>query len=576
MTRIGLDTETTPFSDTISPREVGLWGVSYYEKGLEPQYTEDQNLFFSRLFNDDHKSFHNAKFDLNVLERAGYKVNGRIDDTMIMAILDDESRFGGNGVKNLVKGLWDQTRYNYKDLVKIIAKEEGLKLKEVTPQVLRHHPIFHEYAKLDAQDTYNLYTYLEPRLRKQGLWGLYNDLELPIMHLSRRMENRGIMLNREYLGRIHEWWSVELVDIESRIYKVVGKDGWDIHNTGHLRDILYNHLSLPCLKKTKKGQKSTGYEALMLLKHRHPVVPLLFEFREVYKLLTSYTKPLLEYCHKKGDVIHPVFNQLAAGTGRASGGTDKQEDGVKKTFGDVSIQTIPVRSGRGRLLRGIFMARPGYKLIAADFDQLELRIMAHFSEDQDFIECFHRGEDPHLDTAKALGVERFIGKTVNFAIPYGATAKRVAFTADIEVAEAKSALEKFNLERPKVASFFNQVIHFAKKHGYTFTLYGRRRRFHKIDDPHDGWKYHNAARNSPIQGTAADVCKKAMLRCDEAFGDEAPELAQVHDEILFEVPENKVDRIVPQVVERMSGCANLKVPLTVGVGVGDTWLEAKG
>lgn len=568
---IGLDTETEPFIKKVrGPRDVKLWGVSVCD-GERSFYSEDQHLFAPYLSCPENKALTNAKFDLCVLERSGFEVKGRIDDIYLMGCLDDENR--KNGLKPLAAHFLGGEVLEYKELVKKIAEAEGIKIKDVTEDILRHHPIFAKYAENDAVYPRQLFPILKTRLENQGLWSVYDDIERPLLHVVKRMEDRGIRLNVPLLRQLKLEWEALLETKEKFVFLHTGYSGFNIHNRNHLEDILYDKLKLPCPHTTEKGERSVDKKALYKIKDRHPAVGAIIGYKELFKLLTSYVYPLLEY-GDNNETLHPVFNQMGAETGRGSGGKDKQEGGIKSGY-DTSIQTIPIRNEYGKRLREVFIPREGFRLVSADYSQQELRVLAHFSEDEKMIEAFKNGADIHEQTAKATGCTRDVSKTVNFAYVYGSGAQNIADTCHISLEDAQRFMRGYRATYRKVPVFVAVVKNFARVNGYVLTAHNRRRRFPKINDPDLGWMFERAAVNTVIQGTSAEITKKAMLATDKHFGSDCRMLAQVHDEILFETPIGREEEFMHETQEIMEGVMKLKVPLKVSVKCGNSWAECK-
>lgn len=570
---IGIDTETEPFLKKVrGPKDVKLWGVSVCNEAGDTFYTEDPGLFSPYLYSIAPKVAHNSKFDLDVLDRAGYDVNGEIDDTYLMAVLDDENR--KNDLKSLAKNLLGAEVLTYKEIKKRIAESDGIKLKDVTEDALRHHPIFQEYAKNDAKYPKQLFPILETRMRNQDVLSVYKDIELPLVPVVRRMEARGIRLDVPLLRALRDEYEVELEKKKKFVYLHTGYGGWDVHNSHHLADILYNKLKLCCPRYTDKGKPSTDKKALAKLENVHPAVKTIVEFKELHKLLSGFIYPLLNR-GEQNEILHPVFNQLGANTGRGSGGRDRQEGGVESGY-DTSIQTIPVRTEHGRRLRAVFIPRGGFSLLSADFSQIELRVLAHLSEDEAMTDAFNKDLDIHEQTSLATGCTRYVAKTVNFAYVYGSGLQNIAETARISVDSARKFMSSWRQRYKKVPFFVSRVKKFVKENSYVLTAHNRRRRFPNIHDPQFGWMFERAAVNTVIQGTAAEICKLAMLRLDKTLrGSDVHLLAQVHDELLFEVPRGKEEEIKKLIKAEMESVLRLKVPLKASVNCGRNWLECK-
>ena len=414
-----------------------------------------------------------------------------------------------------------------------------------------------------------------PKLDELALGRLLEEIEVPLISVLVDMEWRGIAVDRERLKTLSEEFGEELRGLESSIYTEAGTD-FNINSTPQLRHILFEKLGLPVIKKTKTGA-STDADVLAQLAGLGFMLPgLLLEFRELSKLKSTYVDALPNYVNPTTGRIHTSFNQTGAATGRLSSS-------------DPNLQNIPVRTARGGLIRQCFVAPAGCRFIAADYSQIELRVLAHLSEDEAFIGAFKKGGDIHRETAAAIfGVApedvtsdmRGRAKTINFATIYGQGPYALSRQLSISVSEAKEFIRVYFERFAGVRSFLDRTIERARQLGYVETLFGRRRYIPELKDSNHNVRAfgERTAMNSPMQGSAADLIKAAMINLAAALdreGLEAAMVLQVHDELLLEAPEGEVEVACEIVRREMEGAAKLEVPVVVDVGVGSNWLDAK-
>ena len=408
-----------------------------------------------------------------------------------------------------------------------------------------------------------------------ALWNLYNEVELPLAEVLHEMQQAGVRVDVEMLKQAEEQLSKELATLEQGIYMVAGMT-FNVNSPKQVGEVLFDQLKLDTkAKKSKTGQYSTSEEVLLGLKGKHKVVGMILEYRELKKLISTYISALPTYINPETGKIHTTYNQTVTATGRLSSSNP-------------NLQNLPIRSERGQLIRQAVIPDDGCVFLSADYSQIELRLMAHFSQDPHMVEAFCSGQDVHAATAaKIFGVEiedvtkeqRRQAKTANFGIIYGISAFGLAQQLDCSRAEAKALIDGYFAAFPGVIDYIERQKQFAREHGYAVTLFGRKRYLPDILS-------HNAtvrsfaernAVNSPIQGTAADIIKMAMVTIHNRLRNEglkAQMIMQVHDELNFNVPIDEVDKVREIVVDEMQNVVHLTVPLIADCGVGNNWLQA--
>ena len=408
-----------------------------------------------------------------------------------------------------------------------------------------------------------------------ALWNLYNEVELPLAEVLREMEQAGVRIDVEMLKQAEEQLNAELQTLEQQIYTSAGTT-FNINSPKQVGEVLFDQLQLDAkAKKSKTGQYSTSEEVLLMLKPKHPVVGMILAYRELKKLISTYISALPTYINPETGKIHTTYNQTVTATGRLSSSNP-------------NLQNLPIRSERGQLIRQAVIPDEGCVFLSADYSQIELRLMAHFSQDPHLVEAFRSGQDVHAATAaKIFGVpieevtkdQRRQAKTANFGIIYGISAFGLAQQLDCSRTEAKALIDGYFAAFPGVIDYIERQKQLAREQGYAVTLFGRKRYLPDILS-------HNAtvrsfaernAVNSPIQGTAADIIKMAMVTIHRRLKQEglrAEMIMQVHDELNFNVPVNEVDRVREIVVSEMQNVVHLTVPLIADCGVGANWLEA--
>jgi DNA polymerase-1 len=578
--RITFDVETTS-TDAIIADLVGIAltnapGRGYYVpvsdwKSQTPALRAGASASnLKSLLGDDRleKVAHNAKYDVTVLAQHGLETRGSIFDTMIASWLINPS--GSHGLKNLA---WTRLGVEMTEITELI----GTGKNQITMAQVPVEQVA-AYACADVDMTTRLVEGLTAELKERGLWSLFSQVEMPLVPVLTDMERTGIRLDVAVLREMSEQLDERLREIEREIQDSVGYN-FNINSTQQLSDALFIKLALPTegLKKTKSGYYSTAAGVLEGLRGRHEVIDMILEQRQLTKLKSTYVDALPQLVNPKTGRIHTSFNQTGAVTGRISSSNP-------------NLQNIPIRTELGREVRRAFIADVGWKLVAADYSQVELRVMADIAQDPGLLGAFERGEDIHAATAAAvLGVpldevtkdQRRVAKSVNFGLSYGQSAFGLAQQTGMSREEATQFIKTYFEKYPGVRKYIERTKRQAAEQGYVETLLGRRRYFPGLANmrgPERG-RAEREAINMPIQGTAADIIKIAMIRLHKALhehGLRARMLLQVHDELVLEAPDGEVEAVVPLMREVMSGAFQLSVPLKVDVEVGKNWLEMEG
>ena len=432
-----------------------------------------------------------------------------------------------------------------------------------------------EAAGRRAVTVRNLAPHLRAELTERDELGLLDEIEMPLVLVLARMEAAGIGVDREYLEELGETLRDQLADLERRIHAAAG-ESFNINSTGQMREVLFDRLGLPVLKKTPKGAPSTDASVLEKLADAHPIITDLLEYRELEKLRSTYVDGYLPLVTADGR-IHTRFNQLAATTGRLS--SDRP-----------NLQNIPVRSQRGKTIRQAFVPRSDWRFVIADYSQIELRVMAHLSQDPGLLEAFRGTEtDIHTETAaRVFGLDpanvtdemRRRAKAINFGLLYGMEAFGLADRLQISREEARDHIDAYFEQFPLVQEFLQGVVTEARNRGYTQTIFGRRRYLPELSS--DNFRIRQMgermALNAPVQGSAADIIKKAMVDLDTGLreaGLETTLLLQIHDELILEAPEHEVTEAEELTRSLMEGVAKLDVPLRVDLSTGTNLADAK-
>jgi DNA polymerase-1 len=507
---------------------------------------------------------HNIKYDILVLSRYEIEVGGPLVDTMVASyILRADAR---HNMDDAAKEYLQYKTVSYTDLT-----GSGKDQKQIREVGL---PSLSDYSCEDADITFRLYETMKSKLEKLGMYHLCEELEFPLVAVLARMEQAGVAIDVEFLREMSKNLEGQLASLIKDIHKLAGGP-FNINSTQQLGDVLFNKLKLPPVRKTKTGF-STDVGVLEALQHQHPVIDKLLEYRQLTKLKSTYVDALPQLCNTETGRVHTSFNQTIAATGRLSSS-------------DPNLQNIPIRTEIGRSIREAFIpGRKGNLIMSADYSQIELRVMAHISGDEGLAEAFRNNEDVHATTAaKVFGVPakdvsrdmRRKAKEVNFGIMYGIGAFGLSNRLEITQAEAKEIIARYFERFPKVKQYINDTIAKAKIDGYVSTLMGRRRYLPDLKSANQNLRS-NAERqaiNMPIQGTAADMIKLAMVNIDKALrkkGLESRMILQVHDELVFDIRKAEEQAMRTLVGKEMRDAMKLSVPVEVEIGVGKNWLEA--
>jgi DNA polymerase-1 len=508
---------------------------------------------------------HNLKYDWVMFHKLGIDV-APIDDTMVMSFDLDAGRSFGHGLEELAKIHFDHECIPFKQLC-------GTGAKQITFDKVPLGPAT-EYASEDADIALRLWLRLKPRLAAESVTRVYERVDKPLVSVLGRMERRGIRVDREYLARLSREFSEEIVRLEQRIYETACGP-FTIGSPQQLGEVLYGRLGLKGGRKGKSGQYSTDVNELeRLASEGVECATLVLEWRQLTKLKSTYTDALQAQINPETGRVHTSFSLTGAQTGRLSSN-------------DPNLQNIPIRTEIGRKIRDAFVAERGFKLLSADYSQIELRLAAHMADVPQLKEAFNAGEDIHNKTAEELfgTVDRETrnkAKTINFAILYGISSWGVAGRLGVSKEEGKAIIDRYFERFPGIRAYIHGTLGFAREHGFTRTLFGRRTHFEpNIRSPNPSIRggAERAAINAPIQGTSADLIKRAMARMDDALAEAGLDgvrmLLQVHDELVFEVPDGREEEAAAVIRKVMAGAAEpamkLDVPLDVEVGWGEHW-----
>lgn len=569
------DSETTH----IDPTQAELVGLSFAVQPFEAWYVpipanqaEAKSIVeeFKPLLENEaiEKVGQNIKYDAIVLKHYGVQVKGPIFDTMIAHyLLEPELRHNMDYLS--------ETYLQYQPVsIKSLIGEKGkqqITMREVEVEKVK------EYAAEDADVTLQLKNYLAPRLKEEGLRELYDTVEAPLVDALVEMEYQGVNINSDFLKAYSIELNKEILEVEQKIYELAGTP-FNIASPKQVGEILFEKMRIPYRwKKTQTGQYSTNEEKLAEMIHDHPIVQDILQHRGLSKLKSTYVDALPKMVNPRTGRIHSSFNQALAATGRLSSNNP-------------NLQNIPIRTPEGAKVREAFIPRDAdHVLLAADYSQIELRIIAEMSGDEAMLEAFQSGSDIHRATAaRVFGVaydevnkeQRYRAKTVNFSIIYGAGATNLSQQLDIKRAEAKDLIDQYFRSYPGLKHFMEDAVTNARESKFVKTLMGRRRYLRDIDSRNGVIRSHaeRNAINTPIQGTAADMIKLAMIQIHRTFEQEAFRsrmILQVHDELVFDAHKDELEIIKPIIEEKMKhAIPGLKVPILVEMGVGNNWLEA--
>ncbi|MFA7096526.1 MAG: DNA polymerase I [Gammaproteobacteria bacterium] len=573
------DTETTSL-DYMRARIVGVSfsveaGVAAYVPldhdyvGAPAQLDREKVLERLRPLLEDPdrpKIGHNLKYDMSVLAHHGVRLAGIRYDTMLESYVLDSTA----------------TRHNMDDLALKYLGHRTIRYEDVAGKGAKQIPFAQvpveqaaEYAAEDADIALRLHQTLWPRISAEpALERLFREIEMPLVPVLSRMERNGVLVDTAMLRQQSAELTRRMAEIEQEAFHVAGTE-FNLSSPKQIQEILFDKLRLPVLEKTPTGQPSTAESALQELALDYPLPRLILDFRALSKLKSTYTDRLPEQVNPDTGRVHTSYHQAVAATGRLSSS-------------DPNLQNIPVRTQEGRRIRQAFIAPPGYRILAADYSQIELRILAHLSSDPSLLRAFAQGEDIHTATAaEVFGVppqavtpdQRRAAKTINFGLIYGMSAFGLARQLNVDRAIAQHYMDRYFARYPGAKEFIERTRTLARERGYVETVFGRRLYVPEINARNNQRRQYaeRTAINAPMQGSAADIIKRAMIRVDEwlqASGADIRMIMQVHDELVFEVAEHALDEAQEHIRRCMVEAAQLSVPLVVEIGIGANWDEA--
>jgi len=512
------------------------------------------------------KTAQNAKYDLLTLRCAGVNLTGLDFDTMLASYVLDPGR-RSHGLDVLGLEFLDHTMTSYADLCG--KGRSVIPFDECPVEAAR------DYSCEDADMTLRLRRIFEPQLESYELTRLFDGVEIPLVDVLAEMEWTGIAIDLPWFSSLKQRFQAEREAVEKQIYEAAGEE-FNINSNPQLREILFGKLNLPVIKRTSTGPSTDAGVLKELAEEGHELPTLLMEYRELSKLENTYLDALPRLVNPKTGRLHTSFNQTVASTGRLSSS-------------DPNLQNIPIRRELGRDIRRGFIPREGWLLLAADYSQIELRLLAHLSRDPAFVEAFKAGGDIHQQTAALVfdvpladvtSTMRSRAKTINFATIYGQGPHALSRQLGIEHGEAKEFIARYFERFQGVRNYLDSMVAFAREHGYVQTIFGRRRYIPELRERNFNIRAfgERTAANSPIQGSAADLIKIAMIRIDNALRTRnlrSKMLLQVHDELVFEIFPEELEQVSELVKYEMEHAAQLSVPLVVDLGVGKNWLETK-
>lgn len=567
------DTETTSLNEL----EAELVGMSFsYKKGLayyiplsedRAEVLETLEIFRPFFEKEDLlKIAHNLKFDYKILKQYDITVKGAMFDTMIAHyLLNPDGRHGMDYLSEVY--------LNYKPVsIETIIGKKGKKQGTFRDADLRTQT---DYAAEDADVTFQLYELFAPQLKKENLEELFYNIEMPLMEVLAKMELAGISLDEKWLAQESIDLENDLKQLEKTIFEL-SEEEFNMNSPKQLGEILFEKLQLdPKAKKTKTGQYATSEDVLQKLASKHEIIKYILEYRTYQKLKSTYVDALPSQIDKQDNRVHTNFSQTTAATGRLASVNP-------------NLQNIPIRTLRGQQIRGAFVSGEGKKIISADYSQIELRLIAEISGEDNMIKAFQDGEDIHASTAAKLfkiplaevsKTQRSQAKTVNFGIIYGQGAFALAEQTGLSRTEAKQMIEAYFETYPKLKEYMAEQVNKARQLGYVETILGRKRHLKDINSNNfvvRGHAERNAV-NAPVQGSAADIVKIAMIKIDRELEEQQLKtkmLLQVHDELVFESPVDEIESASKLIKTEMENALKTQVPLLVEIGVGENWLEA--
>ena len=576
---VSFDTETTSLdymlaelvgiSIALKPNEAFYIPINHNYEGAEKQLEQDFVLEALKPFLESDeipKIGHNLKYDRHILQNAGIDLKGTLLDTMLFSYVNN-STITRHNLDAVSKRYLNINPTSYEDVAGKGAKQ--IPFSEVSIDVAS------DYASEDADISLKLYEHIEPLVQKEAkLAKLYSEIEGPLIYTLGDIERNGVLIDSEKLSQQSKELEAKILKLESQVQKNAGED-FNLGSPKQLQEILYEKLGLPVIKKTPKGQPSTSEAVLQELSIDFPIVHDILSYRAISKLKSTYTDKLPKMINSNTGRVHTSYHQAVTATGRLSSS-------------DPNLQNIPIRSEEGRRIREAFIAPEGYKILAADYSQIELRIMAHLSKDQGLMDAFAKGQDIHQATAAEIFSiniddvtpnQRRSAKAINFGLIYGMSAFGLSKQLQITRAEAQNYIEQYFERYPGVKNYMDETKSSAKQNGYVETVLGRRLYLADIESSNYQRRQYaeRSAINAPMQGTAADLIKMAMTDLHSKIRNESLDakiIMQVHDELVIEVNENQLDELSDLTVNIMADIFKLDVDLKVDADIGNNWDEA--
>ncbi len=576
---VSFDTETTSLdymlaelvgiSIALKPNEAFYIPINHNYEGAEKQLEQDFVLEALKPFLESDeipKIGHNLKYDRHILQNAGIDLKGTLLDTMLFSYVNN-STITRHNLDAVSKRYLNINPTSYEDVAGKGAKQ--IPFSEVSIDVAS------DYASEDADISLKLYEHIEPLVQKEAkLAKLYSEIEGPLIYTLGDIERNGVLIDSEKLSQQSKELEAKILKLESKVQKNAGED-FNLGSPKQLQEILYEKLGLPVIKKTPKGQPSTSEAVLQELSMDFPIVHDILSYRAISKLKSTYTDKLPKMINSNTGRVHTSYHQAVTATGRLSSS-------------DPNLQNIPIRSEEGRRIREAFIAPEGYKILAADYSQIELRIMAHLSKDQGLMDAFAKGQDIHQATAAEIFSiniddvtpnQRRSAKAINFGLIYGMSAFGLSKQLQITRAEAQNYIEQYFERYPGVKNYMDETKSSAKQNGYVETVLGRRLYLADIESSNYQRRQYaeRSAINAPMQGTAADLIKMAMTDLHSKIRNESLDakiIMQVHDELVIEVNENQLDELSDLTVNIMADIFKLDVDLKVDADIGNNWDEA--
>lgn len=574
-----IDTETTSLevmnaklvgiSISLKKGEAAYIPVNHMGAAENEQINEDEVIdLFKPILEDGSitKIGQNIKYDAHIFLNLGIKMHGINEDTMLMSYVINSNE--SHGMNKLSQKYLGHECISYESLV-------GSGVKQLSFDQININDAL-DYAAEDADVTFQLYHVLKDQLKKEKkLLAIYEKFEIPSMKTLIEIERNGVLIDASLLNQQSQKIGEELINIENKAFELAGQP-FNLASPKQLREILFEKLQIKPLKKTPTGTPSTSEEVLQELAKDYPLPKILLEYRTLAKLKSTYTDKLPLMINQSTGRIHTSYNQAVAVTGRLASS-------------DPNLQNIPIKSPEGRKIREAFIAKPDFSILSADYSQIELRILAHLSKDSGLIQAFKDNKDIHTITAseifntkieKITSEQRRYAKIINFGLIYGMGAFGLAKNLNITRGDAQNYIQEYFNKYPTVLQYMEESKQFAREHGYVETYFGRRLWLPEINSSNGLRKAgaERAAINAPMQGTAADLIKLAMIEVQQWIHTNSnlkgQMIMQVHDELVFEVPNTEVDIFIKEIPQIMQNVAKLDIPLTVEINAGKNWEEA--